>query len=479
MYIYKEEQRFYSEVNLLLDMIITASAFYAAYYLRLSLDIYNLPFLPQTAAELNEYNWLILLITPLWVTLFRVCGVYPITRIRPLNTHLYLIGKSIIIGITVLVTFFFLFKVTHVQRTFFIGFGIINFLLLSLKEMIIATHFRHIRKKGMNIKDAILVGSYRNIGVSLDRMATEERLGIRVVGLVIPKEEPEKKLFKGKKVLGHLSDLDIILDKETTDLVIFTDYMDSIKRVETALLVCERRGIEAWLKMDLLAHRLFKAEAEHVGDMSVLVFSAVPRMNWQLLTKRAIDIFGSIFLFVLLSPLFLLAAILIKTSSPGPVIFAQKRAGLRGKKFTLLKFRTMQVDAESKRATLAKLNIMKGPVFKVKKDPRIIRFGNFLRRYSIDELPQLWHVLTGDMSLVGPRPMWVNEAIKLKGWERRRLSMKPGLTCLWQIQGRNTITDFKDWARLDLEYTDNWSLWLDIKILLKTPFVVLSTKGAE
>jgi exopolysaccharide biosynthesis polyprenyl glycosylphosphotransferase len=198
------------------------------------------------------------------------------------------------------------------------------------------------------------------------------------------------------------------------------------------------------------------------------------------LAKQAIDFFGALVALILLSPLFAVIAILIRLTSSGPVLFRQQRCGLNGEPFNMLKFRSMSTDAEQRRHELERLNEMQGPVFKVTNDPRVTPVGRWLRKYSFDELPQLWNVLCGEMSLVGPRPLPVHEVKRFDDpAHRRRLSVKPGLTCLWQISGRNQVTDFRDWVRLDLEYIDNWSLWLDIKILFKTFPVVFTGAGAK
>ena len=189
---------------------------------------------------------------------------------------------------------------------------------------------------------------------------------------------------------------------------------------------------------------------------------------------------GAFVLLVLCAPLMLVVAALIKLTSPGPVVFRQQRSGLNGRPFMMLKFRSMTTDAEQRQHELAAFNEMEGPVFKVSRDPRVTRVGRWIRKYSVDELPQLWNVLRGEMSLVGPRPLPVDETRRFHDLaHRRRLSVKPGLTCLWQIRGRNEVTDFKEWVRLDLEYIDNWSLWLDLKILLRTVPVVLMGTGAK
>jgi lipopolysaccharide/colanic/teichoic acid biosynthesis glycosyltransferase len=192
------------------------------------------------------------------------------------------------------------------------------------------------------------------------------------------------------------------------------------------------------------------------------------------------DVIGALFLLLLFSPFFLLFSLMVRRSSPGAIIFRQERCGLRGEPFTMLKFRTMFSDAEQRKHELAQLNEMTGPVFKVTNDPRVTPIGRFLRRYSIDEWPQLVNVLRGEMSLVGPRPLPVDEVKRFDDMaHRRRLSVKPGLTCLWQVSGRNNVRDFRDWVRLDLEYIDNWSIWLDLKILVRTIPVVLVGTGAK
>jgi exopolysaccharide biosynthesis polyprenyl glycosylphosphotransferase len=212
----------------------------------------------------------------------------------------------------------------------------------------------------------------------------------------------------------------------------------------------------------------------------MLVFRATPDVSWSIMLKNAVDRIGALFLILLLSPLMLVVALAVRCNSKGPVIFRQLRAGLHGRPFTMLKFRTMCVDAEARQKDLESMNQMRGPVFKIENDPRITSLGRFLRKTSIDELPQLFNVLKGEMSLVGPRPLPLYEVEKFESaGHRRRLSMKPGLTCLWQVRGRNQVVEFSDWVKMDLEYIDNWSLWLDLVILIRTIPVVLLGHGAK
>jgi exopolysaccharide biosynthesis polyprenyl glycosylphosphotransferase len=243
------------------------------------------------------------------------------------------------------------------------------------------------------------------------------------------------------------------------------------------MLFCEERGITTRVILNFFPHLISRTYLEELDGFPLLTFSTTPKNEIALFSRRLIDSAGSLVLIILLSPIFLLISLLIRIDSPGPALYRQPRYGLNGRKFTCHKFRSMQTGSDEKRKELVHFNLTNGPAFKMKNDPRVTRVGKFLRKTSLDELPQLFDVLMGDMSFVGPRPLLLEEVEKLEGWQRRRLSMKPGITGLWQVSGRNEI-DFNQWMKMDLEYIDNWSLWLDIKILLKTIPVVLSGKGA-
>jgi lipopolysaccharide/colanic/teichoic acid biosynthesis glycosyltransferase len=221
---------------------------------------------------------------------------------------------------------------------------------------------------------------------------------------------------------------------------------------------------ERWLKV------------ENAGE---LTWSLIPRQRavWKLAVKRLIDVVVSATLLVILLPVLLVVAIAVKLASAGPILYPWRVLGEHGRPFVGYKFRTMVREADALKPQLQHLNERSGPVFKIAKDPRVTPFGRWLRKHSVDELPQLWSVLVGDMSLVGPRPVFASEYQKFELWQMRKLSVKPGLTCLWQLDGRSTITEFSDWARLDLRYIDMWSLWQDIKILVRTPVAVIKGTG--
>lgn len=299
--------------------------------------------------------------------------------------------------------------------------------------------------------------------------------------------EPSKTSPQGFEVVARLNLNDTSVDqlveqlhRQSANGVVISAKHTYFGQVEKAIQACELEGVEAWLLADFFNTQLSRTTLDEYDGRPMLIFRSTPEESWQGLAKQTFDVVTAFFLLMFLSPLFLAVVGFIRWTSPGPALFRQQRSGLNGRPFTMLKFRSMVSDAEQQRQELEALNEMAGPVFKLSDDPRITPIGRFLRKYSIDELPQLINVLRGEMSMVGPRPLPVDEVQRFDDFaHRRRLSVKPGLTCLWQISGRNNVKDFKDWVRLDLEYIDNWSLWLDFKILVRTIPVVLSGTGAK
>jgi exopolysaccharide biosynthesis polyprenyl glycosylphosphotransferase len=250
--------------------------------------------------------------------------------------------------------------------------------------------------------------------------------------------------------------------------------------VEEAIRACELEGVEALLLADFFKTQISRTSLDDFSGQPVLVFHSGPDNAWARLMKQVMDFLGAVVLLPLFLPVIAVAAVVIKLTSKGPIFFKQERAGLNGKPFVMYKLRTMVTNAEQLKQELAQLNEMSGPVFKVTNDPRITKVGGFLRKWSIDEFPQIFNVLRLEMSLVGPRPLPVDEVARFDDVaHRRRLSVRPGLTCLWQVSGRNDIKDFAEWVRLDLLYIDTWTLWLDISILWRTIWVVLRGSGAR
>ncbi len=274
-----------------------------------------------------------------------------------------------------------------------------------------------------------------------------------------------------------LAKLHEILRSQVVDEIVFVAGSKQFERLEDILLECEEEGVRTRLLLDFLPHLHARVDLEKLEGEAMLTFAGAPHDDVRLMIKRAQDFLLALTALLLLSPVLALVAFIIRLTSPGPVIFRQQRCGLNGRRFTLFKFRTMVADAEDRKAQLAHLNVKK-TAFKIPNDPRLTGVGRWLRKFSLDELPQLWNIVRGEMSIVGPRPPVPDEVACYQRWQRRRLRMRPGLTCLWTLAGRDRL-DFDDWMRLDLEYIDQWSLALDWRIILGTIPQVLSGKGAN
>jgi exopolysaccharide biosynthesis polyprenyl glycosylphosphotransferase len=301
--------------------------------------------------------------------------------------------------------------------------------------------------------------------------------GLKISGFVGNDPEMVGGEILGIKVIGTLNDIPKLIKEKVIDEVIFSVPKSWLGDLEPSIYACEEAGINVKLTLNFFDPLIARYSLDDLDGIPLLAFSTTPRNAGQLLIKQIFDTTVSFLLLILLAPLFLIVALIIKISSPGPVFFKQRRCGLNRREFTLYKFRSMVADAEKIKTQLEKFNEADGLVFKIKNDPRITPIGKFIRKTSIDELPQVFNVLKGDMSLVGPRPPLPSEVKKYERQQQRRLSMKPGITCIWQTSGRNKV-NFDTWIKMDLEYIDNWSLGLDFKILLKTIPAVLFGKGA-
>jgi exopolysaccharide biosynthesis polyprenyl glycosylphosphotransferase len=354
--------------------------------------------------------------------------------------------------------------------------------ILSMVSRIAARGFlMFVRRSGYNYRHLIIVGynsQALNMAARIDRLP---ELGYKIVGFVTedPPESSDLNTTADYPILGGLKDIQSVLENGTVDeMIICLAIREHVDPIFKIVRLAQELGIVVRLFPDTVGTKIltrFHLECFD-GDYVVTLFRE--QLLLQLLGKRLLDGAASFFVIAVLSPLLLIVALAIKLTSRGPVLFVQKRVGMNKRTFDLYKFRSMYLDAETRRHELTHLNEMDGPVFKIKNDPRVTPVGRFIRKTSIDELPQLINVLRGHMSLVGPRPPLAEEVERYEWLYRRRLSIKPGITCLWQISGRNRIS-FKQWMELDQEYIDNWSLWLDIKILAKTIPAVLSLRGAS
>jgi exopolysaccharide biosynthesis polyprenyl glycosylphosphotransferase len=316
----------------------------------------------------------------------------------------------------------------------------------------------------------------RKLGRQIEQSAS---WGVRLTGFIAV----DGSTSQGEIVLKEhypvypLDRLSELLDGHVIDEIIFAVDSRMLSELEDTLLLCDEDGVRTCVAVDFFPHVNSDVYLDRLQNTPLLSFSTTPHDEVLLLLKRVLDVFVAAVGLILLSPFILLTVLLIRITSPGPAIFSQERCGLNGRRFTFFKFRSMVQDAEQLQASLEHLN-EKSTAFKISNDPRVTPMGKVLRKFSIDEWPQLWNVLKGDMSLVGPRPPVPAEVEKYERWQKRRLRMRPGLTCLWALEGRDAL-DFESWMKKDLEYIDTWSLGLDAQILLKTVPHVLSGKGAH
>lgn len=355
-------------------------------------------------------------------------------------------------------------------------FGTVLLTLTTLERSLLRGFLRRLHTRGRNIRNVLIVGA----GDRALRLARTLRkradLGYRLVGCVDDLHPLNESSIPW---LGPLADLSKVLSQNIVDEVFIALPMRSgYEQIQEAVLRCEEQGALVTMPTDFFAARLARTRLGHISDQPVLYLSAVPENDWRIGVKRLMDFVGPLILCVVLAPVLIGVAIAVWCTSKGPVIFKQTRVGLNKRPFTLYKFRTMVEDAEVRQAALESQNEASGPVFKIRNDPRITSIGGFLRKTSLDELPQLFNVLKGDMSLVGPRPLPNRDVDGFReDWQRRRFSVLPGITCLWQLSGRSNIS-FEQWMEMDLQYIDQWSLLLDLGILLKTTRAVIKREGA-
>lgn len=403
-------------------------------------------------------------------------NVYDVYRTRPLSTELWRIARAVVtVGLLAAAGSFLVrrFDIPRLLLVLYFAFSLAGL----LASRVVARHLAgRVRRNGKNARYYAVVGSGDLAQEVVRSMGTHPEWGFGLAGLILDGEGAEAPA--GLPVLGRLDQIGELIERQVLDQVIFALPPARLASVEDAARTCQEQGVAVMVCLDLLHGGIGHMALSQLDGLPALTFSTVPSDPLALAGKRVFDVLVSATVLLLLAPFLAVLTVLIKLDSPGPVFFKQKRVGLNGREFDLYKFRSMVTDAEQRLADLRARNEMSGPVFKMTHDPRVTKIGQFIRKTSLDEFPQFWNVLRGEMSVVGPRPPLPAEVKQYQRWQRRRLSVKPGITCTWQVSGRNNI-DFDQWMRLDLHYIDNWSLWQDVQICLKTVPAVLSARGAR
>jgi exopolysaccharide biosynthesis polyprenyl glycosylphosphotransferase len=399
-----------------------------------------------------------------WVTMLSLNALYrPRARwsiLAEARDILRATGAMALVTLSVL----FLVHLPDVSRLFLLVLFPVQAVVTIASRAVLRVAMTRMRLSGRNTRYALVLGAGPRGQAFARKLEDHRELGLRVLGFL---DDEEFELAPGWKRLGPLGDLETVLHEQVVDEVVICLPFSQWKLIDAISEICEQEGKIVRIPMDVLDRAIASGRVEDLDGTPVFSLVSGPDRVLALLAKRVVDVVAAFAGLVVLSPLFLLIAVAIVHGDGRPVLFRQRRVGVHGRTFEVLKFRSMVRDAERRRAELAGHNEVTGPVFKVTDDPRITRVGRFLRRTSLDELPQLWNVLRGEMSLVGPRPPLPGEVAEYDLWHRRRLSMKPGITGLWQVRGRRD-PDFNHWVASDLEYIDHWSLWLDLRILVKT-----------
>jgi exopolysaccharide biosynthesis polyprenyl glycosylphosphotransferase len=421
---------------------------------------------------------LFILIMPFWLVILYLIQITEIPRTKRYRVLFLQYLQSAVFVIILLLIFYFVFKLYLISRLFLITFTLTGFLFLFLVRLMEYKVLKIYRAKGYNYVNVVLIADDSSLPF-IDTLLSNKEWGYRIIALFTSshkiKETYEKAIIllpeEYLEVLNDLMEVDII------DEVLYVKSKVVPSEVRNVVRSCEELGVVFRLKYEDNKINLTNAIKTNIGSEKFLNFINIPHNPYALALKKIMDINISLVLIICLSPVILTIALLIKLTSPGPVIYKQTRVGLRGRMFNLYKFRTMVENAEILRKELEDENEADGPVFKIKDDPRITRIGKFLRKTGLDELPQLFNILKGEMSLIGPRPPVPSETQQYKRWQLRRLSVKPGLSCFWQIKPDRNNIKFEKWMEMDLAYIDNWSLRLDFIILLKTIKTVFQRTG--
>ncbi|HVO78720.1 MAG TPA: sugar transferase [Candidatus Bathyarchaeia archaeon] len=468
-----------STVTLLQDLGVTCVAFVAAYFLRtllVHIDFFS-RHLP-TIYPFAHYLPLMVAFLLAWAIVGYASKFYrDLEMSNPIQLALNLVNQ---LAIVLVLTYagLYLLRRGDISRTYVLLVGVVDFVLLVVGRFISYNGIAWMRRRLGRYHYFLIVGC----GTRAHEMATlieESRgMGLRLVGFVDPNSDGSKLKDRfGEYEVFPIGAVEKVLEDRVIDEVVFAVSMQELARLEPLMAHCANVGVKSRVQLEFLPVPYSRIYLENFRDVPLLSLSTAPESELLLLLKRLSDVGMATISLLLLAPVLAAIAAAIRITSPGNVLFRQTRCGLGGRRFTLYKFRSMVNNAEQLRAELHQLNELDGPAFKISDDPRITPVGRILRRFSLDELPQLWNILRGDMSFVGPRPAIPDEVEKYEPWQRRRLRMRPGLTCIWVLEGRSDV-DFHRWIQLDLAYIDNWSLWLDCKIFFRTIPIVITGKGA-
>jgi exopolysaccharide biosynthesis polyprenyl glycosylphosphotransferase len=433
----------------------------------------------ESEKELPAYVALLIIIgLPLGFLLLRF-GAYQGLRVVSLLRYAFIVSKAYAISLAILLAILFFLKVDVVSRSFLLEYVLLIILVMvSVRAGLIWWYFRRSVQKGENYLKVLIIGTGRRAQRLTEMLNRHNEWGIHILGYLDTDAEQVGGAVLDAKVLGTVHEIEQVLTSRVVDEVILAVPRSNLSHMEEIVSACEEQGVRFRFMADVFDLQVARMQMVEMDGIPLLTFDPVAQNEKMLLVKRLMDLTIVLASMPVVLPIMGLIALAIKLDDGGPIFFVQERVGLRKRSFPMLKFRSMVVDAEARMKEIEHLNEAEGPNFKIADDPRITRVGRFIRKTSLDELPQLLNVIRGHMSLVGPRPMSQRDVELFdRGIQRKRFSVKPGLTCIWQISGRSNLS-FEKWLELDLKYIDEWDLWMDLKILFKTVPVVLKGSGA-
>ncbi len=456
---------FFNVVHLVADVISLMIAYGISYTVTSQFITIN---------SIHDYLWVIIIYIPIWVFIMSVNGMYDTTTF----TYYDRIFKHIVFS-TLFSSLLVATLKNSIKETMYNGLLFFLFFLISLIVMLIERYtllYVVINPNNKRTKQVMFVGD-RNMYEKFNNFIKKTDIRIQVASCISIGEDQFK---DDNKIKEDLESFQENLKQHVVDEIYFAIPINHLSEIKNYILVCNEMGITSRVLLGLSEITTARVHVASLGTFPMLTVHTISLNNLQLYIKRIMDIIGALIGLILSSLIWIVAAIAIKVDSPGPVIYFQNRVGMNGRIFKLYKFRSMYIDADERKKELADQNEMSGDLmFKLKNDPRVTKVGKFLRKSSIDEFPQFLNVLKGDMSLVGTRPPTVDEVSHYESYHRRRISIKPGITGMWQVSGRNAITNFDEVVTLDTNYIDHWSVWLDLKIIIKTVFVVFAKRGAS
>lgn len=454
------------QISELADLLIVGLGFY------LTVSLYEWKGVIKNADIPQNYFLFFLIYILFWLLGSKIYRVYQSRRFMSLHRELERMLKAHLLAFVLCLSVALLYDPKFINNRFFFYFEAITLSLAVFIHIIIRVILQTMRKYGRNTRYVLVLGSGPAAEKYLEKIKENPRLGYKVIGYLAPEKNGLKIPY-----FGDYSQLESVMSLKIVDLTVVTAPVTD-KAIKGCLELLDIMGKSVVIMLDDMLSKVARSRPVDFDGLFMVAYDSHPRRPWHEFVKRFMDFSLTAIGLAIISPLLLVIALAIKLTSEGPVIFSQERVGINGRVFKMYKFRSMVQDAETLKSKLVYLNEMSGPVFKIRDDPRVTKVGRFLRKTSLDELPQLWNVLKGDMSLVGPRPPLPKEVDMYNLKHRKRLAVKPGITCIWQISGRNDV-DFEQWMEMDAEYVDRWSLWLDMEILAKTVPVVLMRKGAS